>query len=69
MAVTQAMLEEAQAAYHSLQIGSAVAEFRDQNGETVRYAKTDIGKLAVYIEEMKRELNLTTNVGPMRAWF
>ena len=36
MIITMQMLLDAQEAYHALLTGSAVAEFRDQNGETVK---------------------------------
>lgn len=67
--VTQQMLDEAQSAYHSLMIGQGVAEVRDQNGEVVRYSRSDVNKLANYIAWLKAELGITTTaVGPMRVW-
>lgn len=70
MAVTQAMLDEAEQAKHDLLTGKAVAEFRDQNGETVKYSKADIDKLSQYIETLKTALGVNTvAAGPMRVWF
>jgi hypothetical protein len=69
IAVTQEMLEQAQSAYHRLMIGDAVVEFRDQNGETVKYARADLNRLSQYIERLKVELGLSTaSVAPMRVW-
>lgn len=70
MAVTQTMLDSAEAAYHDLLTGKAVAEFQDQNGETVKYSKADASKLAAYIQQLKVELNgASASTGPMRVWF
>ena len=69
MAVTAAMLQEAETAYHLLLMGQGVASFRDQNGETVTYSRTDIAALRAYIEQMKRDLSGTPrSTGPMRVW-
>lgn len=70
MAVTQKLLDEAEAAYHALLTGTAVSRFRDQNGETVEYAQANRAQLATYIEWLKGQLGLlTAGSGPMRAWF
>jgi hypothetical protein len=70
LAVTQTMLDQAIQALHDLRIGKAVVEFRDQNGEVVRYSRATAGDLAAYIEELKRQLGLlTVSTGPMRVWF
>ena len=69
-AVTQAMLDEAQSAYHALTLGQSVVEFRDQNSERVVYARADSAKLSAYINWLKKELGLTApSVAPMRVWF
>lgn len=66
----QQQYDEASAAYHALLTGQAVAEFRDQNGETVRYTAANRGALAAYIADLKRQLNPTSTVtGPARLWF
>ncbi len=70
-AVTQQMLDEAQAAYHALMLGESVVEYRDQNGERVVRTKADANKLLNYINWLKSELGVVTNpagVGPMRVW-
>lgn len=54
---TQQMLDEARVAYHALVTGQAVAEFRDQNGETIRYSKADTAKLAAYIASLEKTLD------------
>lgn len=70
MAVTQSMLDEAVAAYHRLMTGAGVVEFRDQNGETVKYERANAYRLAAYIQELRRELGLlSAGTGPMRVWF
>lgn len=67
--VTQAMLDEARAAYHRILIGGGIYQFRDQNGEQVSYSKTDIGKLAAYIRWLENELGIATRpTGPMTVW-
>lgn len=69
LTVTQEMLDEAQKAYHQLMIGDGIAEFRDQNGETVKYAKADANRLLNYINWLKGELGIVTApAGPMRVW-
>lgn len=69
MAVTAAMLQEAETAYHLLLTGQAVASFRDQNGETVTYSRTNIADLRAYIAEIKAALSEAPRaVGPMRVW-
>lgn len=71
MAATQQMLDDAQAAYHRLLLGESVAEFRDQNGETVRYTAASRSALATYIEQLKAQLGLSKRnaSAPMRVWF
>lgn len=70
-AVTQAMLDEAQTAYHALMLGESVVEYRDQNGERVVRHRADANKLLNYINWLKSELGVNTNSvgnGPMRVW-
>lgn len=66
MATKSEMLAEAQAAYHSLQIGEAVVRVRDQSGELVEYKPADAGKLLVYINKLQNEINGVAASGPMR---
>lgn len=65
MANVQQRLTEAEAAYHDLLTGKAVVEFRDQNGEVVRYGQARKGDLAAYIERLKTQIAGTTRNGPM----
>lgn len=70
-AVTQQMLDDAQAAYHALMLGESVVEYRDSNGERVVRYRADANKLKLYIEYLKAELGVNaTSVGngPMRVW-
>jgi hypothetical protein len=48
------MLTEARAAYHRLQIGEALVELRDSNGEQVIYNRAKLPQLAAYINELER---------------
>lgn len=47
------LLKEAESAYHRLMTGGAVAEFRDSNGELVRYTAQSAPRLKIYIQELK----------------
>lgn len=70
MAVTQTLLDEAEAAYHALITGRAVVKFRDQNGEEVSYNQASRLGLLAYIQDLKRQLGqVTLSPGPMRVWF
>lgn len=70
MPVTQEMLDEARKAYHLLLTGGSVAEFRDQNGEMVRYSAANRWALANYIQWLEGQLGLgVLSKGPMRVWF
>lgn len=62
-------LVEAEKAYHDLQIGVAVVEITDQNGEKMRYQPANAGRLSAYIAELKRQIggNPRAN-GPMTIW-
>lgn len=70
MASTSDLLADAKTAYHSLLTGKQAVEFRDSNGETVRYNVANISKLAAYIADLERQLSTTPcTSGPMRVWF
>lgn len=70
MAVTQQLLDDAEAAYHRLMTGTAMVEVRDQNGEMVKYNLANANKLAIYIQQLKRDLGLlVAGTGPMRVFF
>lgn len=74
MATLAARLVEAENAYHSLMLGQGVAEFRDQNGETVRYSKADVAALRGYIAALKQQIadelaGTLPSEGPMRPFF
>lgn len=69
MATLQERLDEAEAAYHDLQIGKSVVELRDSNNETVRYNPASLPKLAAYIESLKNQIDPTRCGGPMRPLF
>lgn len=62
-------LQEAEQAYHRLMTGQSAVEFRDSNGELVRYSAVSATKLAGYILLLKSQLGIPTSVGPMRVWF
>ena len=64
-------LTDAQDAYAKLLRGEQVMELRDQNGETIKFTRADVGRLAGYIENLKREASTDPigNRGPMRMVF
>ncbi|MCQ4311702.1 gpW family protein [Pseudomonas stutzeri] len=64
----QTQLQEAEQAYHNLMVGQSVAEFRDQNGELVRYTPANATRLLAYITSLKMQLG-GCPVGPARVWF
>lgn len=63
-------LTEAEAAYHQLMLGMKASVIVDQNGERVEFQTTTSGKLAAYIQELKRQLGLLPcgSTGPMQVW-
>lgn len=64
----QQQLDGAQDAYHSLLTGKAVATFKDENGDEVTYTQASAPRLAAYIEDLKRQLGLSSRCsGPMRV--
>lgn len=60
-------LQEAETAYHRLMTGQSAVEFRDSNGESVRYSAVSATKLMGYILSLK--IQLGQPVGPMRVRF
>lgn len=66
--VTHEMLAEARAARHRLLTGEGVYQFRDQNGEQVSYARTDLTKLDAYIRWLESELGVGIPVPVMKVW-
>jgi hypothetical protein len=72
MATLQERLTEAENALHDLQIGKAVVECRDQNGETVRYSIASRSALVAYVQGLKGEIAnpaAAAPSGPMRLFF
>lgn len=67
----RARLQEAELAYHRLLIGHSAVEFKDQNGELVRYTPASAVRLQAYIRSMKAELGEihVAAIAPARAWF
>lgn len=63
-------LTEAETAYHQLQLGMKTTVIVDQNGERVEFQTTTAGRLAAYIQELKRQLGLLSgcSTGPMQVW-
>lgn len=62
-------LQEAEQAYHRLMTGQSAVQFRDSNGELVQYSAISARQLQAYILQLKMQLGIATNVGPMRPWF
>lgn len=50
------LISEAEAAYHNLQMGTAVVEIVDQNGERVRFNPGNRQNLYLYIQQLKSKL-------------
>ena len=72
MATRAQRLVEAEAAYHDLLLGKAVVEFRDQNGEMLRYGQANRTALRGYIAQLKLEIaaeanGTTVDEGPLRV--
>lgn len=65
---TEQLLADAQLQYHKLLTGRSVVEFRDQNGELMRYTQSSATRLAAYIQQLKVELG-QASAGPMRVFF
>ena len=62
-------LQEAETAYHRLVTGQSAVEFRDSNGESVRYSAISANQLKGYILSLKMQLGIHTGLGPMRVRF
>ena len=64
-------LAQAEEAYHALMTGQSVAEFRDQNGELVRYTPANAARLMVYIQTLRQQLGITPacSFGPAGVFF
>lgn len=63
-------LSEAESAYHRLQTGASARVIVDQNGERVEFVATTSGRLAAYIQDLKRQLGILPygSSGPMQVW-
>lgn len=60
-------LVDAENKYHLLMVGAAFVEVRDANGEMVRYKAANKTDLAAYINDLKRQLGLSSTNRPMRG--
>lgn len=65
----QQRLDAAEDAYHALQTGAQARVFQDQNGERVEYTAANSSKLAAYVADLKRQIDSSTEIGPMRIFF
>lgn len=68
------LIAEAEIAYHKLQLGQALVEITDQNGERVRFAPANSQRLYLYIQQLKaqlpvEQLSLTPPNGPAGFFF
>lgn len=63
IATLQRRLAQAEEAYHSLQMGGAVASFTDQNGERVEYRAANRTQLISYISNLRAQLGLPPTCG------
>lgn len=69
MATVQDQLAEAQAAYHDLLLGKAVARCRDANGEEIQFAQANRSALSAYIASLQAQIGNGGCTGPMRPFF
>ena len=58
---SQAQLDEAKAALHSLLIGRQAVKITNRDGQAVEYQQSDIDSLKAYITTLETELGKTTN--------
>jgi hypothetical protein len=65
-AVWLVRLEEAEKAYHDLQIGGGVKVLVDQNGERIEFAQGSILRLSGYIAMIREKLGIGSASGPLR---
>lgn len=65
MATLAERLNAAEEAYEALLLGKSVVEFRDSNGEMVRYGLANRGALAAHIQSLKQQINASTVIPPM----
>ncbi|MCW5727240.1 gpW family head-tail joining protein [Parvibaculum sp.] len=56
MATTAELLAEAQTARHRLLTGTLEAEIRTADGESVKYAAADLGRLDSYIKQLQAKI-------------
>lgn len=63
------LLADAEKQYHALLTGTAVVEFRDQNGELVRYTPANRAALSQYLDQLRQQIasssGQTVSTGPM----
>lgn len=69
MPTLQERLAQAEAALHSLNIGTAVVEVRDATGESVRYTSANSARLRAYIADLKAQIAGTSARLPMTPIF
>lgn len=55
----QALLKEAEQAYHNLMTGTATVRVK-KDGREVEFGRADANKLKAYIEQLKAELGIAT---------
>lgn len=58
-ATLTARLQEAETALHRLRMGATAVEVRHDD-VAVKYAPADLGQLAAYVRDLKRQLGLTS---------
>lgn len=63
----QAMYDSAILAYQKLMNGRAAEEYVDQNGERVKFTRTDLTKLLAWINWLRQQLGLPADFGQMKG--
>lgn len=70
MATIAERLAHAESEYHNLITGNKPMVVVDQNGERVEYTPANAGRLAMYIADLKRQLNPSSSTSrPLSPWF
>ncbi len=67
--ILQTRLADAEAAYHSMMLGTKASVVVDSNGERIEFARSETSKLSAYIAELKRQLAPYDCSGPLKVIF
>jgi len=68
LAILRQRLADAETAYHQLVLGAKASVIVDSNGERIEFQAANASRLMAYIQDLKRQLGLSSS-GPMTVWF